>query len=125
MLPVDRAGVGGDHDCRGHYVVIDHVEGAVCLLFVPGPGVVEGDGEERRVVLWRLFAGGFVAVITGCWRKRKCGVNGSPDVAAAGVAVAVVDRGGRVSALFGGEVKLCRLFGYRTGVTQDREDAIS
>ena len=38
----------------------------------------------------------------GCWRKRKCGVNGSPDVGAAGVAVAAVDCGGWVPALLGG-----------------------
>ena len=47
--------------------------------------MVEGGGEERRVVFGWL-PGGSLAVMPGCLRKRLCGVNGSPDVAVAGVA---------------------------------------
>ena len=39
----------------------------------------------------------------GCWRKRDWIVNGSPDVAVAGVAVAGVGRSGWVLALLDGE----------------------
>jgi hypothetical protein len=59
MVPVDRAGVRGEKDRVGHQVVVGHLEGTVCVPVVPGPGVVEGDGEERRVVFVRLFAGRF------------------------------------------------------------------
>jgi hypothetical protein len=53
------------------------------------------------------------------WRKRKRGVNGSPDVAAAGPAVAAVDRGGGVLALAGGQA-----FGFGQCVGQLAADVV-
>jgi hypothetical protein len=55
VLPVDRADVGGGQDRSRDKEVIDHLEGAVDLRVVPGPGVVEGVGEERCVIVWQLF----------------------------------------------------------------------
>lgn len=59
MVPVDRAGVRGKQDRVRYQVVVDYLDSTVCQRVVPGLGVVEGGGEERRVILGRLFAGRF------------------------------------------------------------------
>jgi hypothetical protein len=56
MLPVDGAGVRSEQDRVGHDVEVQYLGGAVVPPVVPGRVVVEGGGEERRVVFGRLFA---------------------------------------------------------------------
>ena len=40
-------------------IVVGYLDGAVCLPVVPGPGVIERGGEQRRVISGRLFSGRF------------------------------------------------------------------
>jgi hypothetical protein len=40
-------------------LVVGYLDGAVCLPVVPGPGVIERGGEQRRVISGRLFSGRF------------------------------------------------------------------
>jgi hypothetical protein len=76
MLAVDRAGVRGDQDRGRDQVIVERLDGAAGLPVIPGPGVIEGGGEERRVVFGRLFtvglgAGGLLAVTPGYSRKGE------------------------------------------------------
>jgi hypothetical protein len=82
MLPVDRTGIRGDQDGGRHEVVVEGLDRATGPPVVPGPAMIEGGGEERRVVFGRLFAGRFADGHPGCWRKRASGVNEAGQAAA-------------------------------------------
>src|SRR5437016_2930645 len=45
-------------EAEPRWVVVGHLEDALHVLVVPGPAVIEGGGEERRVVSGGLFAEG-------------------------------------------------------------------
>jgi hypothetical protein len=98
VLPVDGADLAGGQDRAADQGVVDYLDTAADLRVIPGPGVVEGGGEERRVVAGRVFTGLFADCHSRMFAQAGWRVNGSPDVGVAGAAVAAVDGSGGVLA---------------------------